>query len=204
MTRYAADAPTASARPSAPTAKPTIEAAFARGLPNIIDGWCSFSGRSLRDSSATELPPRPGPLCAFLSAPRSGPGLRPLRLLHDALGGSWRLWRSRGFQLRDPLGQRGDDTPVLPVCLPLLVQLRAEIGHLIGQDLDYRPTVYLSPTSALRPAFVHPHDHPPVVPVRPQRSPRRTLPHGLRARPEQLRRLPQVHPSSGHASPLRP
>src|SRR5215207_7790056 len=180
----------------------------------------SDSSRSGTDwsSSATEHPPPPRakklpphrplgcvrrPICALLRASRSGPGLRPIRLLAGALRGYWRLlsaWRFElwhlGGQGSVGLGELRDDRVCSPPRLPLLVQDRAEIVDLLAQFLNHRSTVYLSFTSSLRPALIQPYKDAPVLPVRAQRTACYPLAHGIGADPQLPRCLPHVHPAT--------
>src|SRR5215207_6557137 len=188
----------------------------------------SDSSRSGTDwaSSATEHPPPPRakklpphrplgcvrrPICALLRASRSGPGLRPIRLLAGALRGYWRLlsaWRFElwhlGGQGSVGLGELRDDRVCSPPRLPLLVQDRAEIVDLLAQFLNHRSTVYLSLTSSLRPALIQPYKDASVLPVRAQRTACYPLAHGIGADPQLPRCLPHVHPATSHVSRLRP
>ena len=90
-----------------------------------------------------EHPAPPGPLCGLLSATRSGPGLRTFRLLFDRLRvlcgllGRWGLDSPDGAGLLRVRRRQLREYRIRPPSgLPLLVQLAAEVGHLLTEVLD--------------------------------------------------------------------
>src|SRR5215204_5227037 len=142
---------------------------------SLASACTASSSRSVSSSlfsscglSATEHPTPPGPgLCGSLRAGSIGPGLCPLRLLLDRLGGSWLLLR--GLQLGYPrgeggvgLGELGDDGVRPPAGLPLGLQLLGEDAYrlVLGGYECTRLTIHSR--FSLRRVRVQPHVHPSI------------------------------------------